>query len=74
MTMETITNVIQTQDFNGWTNSGNGKISGTTYTYGAGDGTLTANYTANSVTLPTPTKAGYTFDWMVYITQTEETK
>ena len=56
-----ITNVIQTQDFNGWTNSGNGKISGTTYTYGAGDGTLTANYTANSVTLPTPTKAGYTF-------------
>ena len=56
-----ITNVVQTQDFNGWTNSGTGRISGTTYTYGAGDGTLTANYTANSVTLPTPTKTGYTF-------------
>ena len=56
-----ITNAVQTQDFNGWTNSGTGRISGTTYTYGAGDGTLTANYTANSVTLPTPTKTGYTF-------------
>ena len=32
-----ITNVVQTQDFNGWTNSGTGRISGTTYTYGAGD-------------------------------------
>ena len=58
-----ITNVIQTQDFNGWTNSGNGKISGTTYTYGAGDGTLTANYAwngtkVNNATVPAENAGG----------------
>ena len=45
--------------------SGSGSISSTTanpttYTYGAGNGTLTANY--NSITLPTPTRKGYTFN------------
>ena len=31
------------------------------YMYGAGAGTLTANYSNNSITLPTPTRTGYTF-------------
>ena len=35
----------------------NGKINGTTYTYGDGDGYITAKYTADNVTLPTPTKS-----------------
>ena len=58
----TTSNIVQTKKFSGWTNAGSGSISGTTYTYGAGDGTITANYTANSVNLPTPSKTGYVFD------------
>ena len=58
----TTSNIVQTKTFSGWTNAGSGSISGTTYTYGAGDGTITANYTANSVNLPTPSKTGYVFD------------
>ncbi len=51
--------------FKSWSLSGSGSVSSattnpTTYTYGAGNGTLTANY--NSVTLPTPTREGYTFN------------
>ena len=53
--------ITSTKSFSGWTNSGSGILSGTTYTFGAGNGTLTANYTNNSITLPTPTKTGYTF-------------
>ncbi|MBS6252771.1 MAG: InlB B-repeat-containing protein [Clostridium sp.] len=50
-----------TKTFTSWNNSGAGSLSGTTYTFGAGNGTLTANYKNNSITLPTPTKTGYTF-------------
>ena len=53
------TSVTSTKSFSNWTKSGSGSLSGTTYTFGAGDGTLTANYKNNSVTLPTPTKTGY---------------
>jgi len=68
-----LSSIVQTQSFDGWTNSGNGTINGTTYTYGAGNGVITAKYTADNVTLPTPTKAGYTFDgW--YTTQNGENK
>jgi len=51
--------------FTSWTKSGSGTLSGTTYTYGAGPGTLTANYntTSSSFTLPTITKTGYTCKW-----------
>ena len=51
-----------TKSFTSWTNSGAGTLSGTTYTFGAGNGTLTANYKNNSITLPTPTRTGYTFE------------
>ena len=51
-----------TKSFTGWTTSGAGTLSGTTYTFGAGAGTLTANYKNNAITLPTPTRTGYTFD------------
>ena len=50
-----------TKSFASWTNSGSGTLSGTTYTFGAGNGTLTANYKNNAITLPTPTRTGYTF-------------
>ena len=58
----TTSTVTQTKTFTAWTLSGKGKIDGTTYTFGDGNGTLTAQYTPNSVTLSTPTKPGYTFD------------
>ena len=50
--------------FYNWTLSGGGSISSptanpTTYTYGTTDGTLTANYTVESVTLPSATREGY---------------
>ena len=50
-----------TKSFTNWSHSGAGSLSGTTYTFGAGNGTLTANYKNNSITLPTPTRTGYTF-------------
>ena len=50
-----------TKSFTGWTTSGAGTLSGTTYTFGAGAGTLTANYKNNAITLQTPTRTGYTF-------------
>ena len=58
----TTTQITQTKTFTGWTTSGKGSISGTTYTFGDGDGTITAQYKDDDVTLPTPTKTGYTFD------------
>ena len=57
-----LSSITSKKSFSGWSNSGSGSISGTTYTFGAGNGTLTANYKNNSVNLPTPTKSGYTFD------------
>lgn len=53
--------ITSTKSFTSWTKGGSGTLSGTTYTFGAGNGTLTANYTNNSITLPTPTRTGYTF-------------
>ena len=47
--------------FTYWTNSGAGSLSGTTYTFGEGDGTLTANYENNSITLPSTSRTGYEF-------------
>ena len=51
--------------FTSWTKSGTGSLSGTTFTFGAGAGTLTANYNATSAsfTLPTLSKTGYTCKW-----------
>ena len=51
--------------FSSWTNSGSGSLSGTTYTFGAGAGTLTATYngTSNSFNLPAISKTGYTCKW-----------
>jgi len=54
-----------TLEFTEWTLTGEGSISGTTtatttYTFGAGDGILKANY-AGYPNLPTPTRTGYVF-------------
>ena len=51
-----------TKTFMNWTNSGAGKLNGTTYTFGTGNGTLTANYKNNSITLPSTSREGYTFE------------
>ena len=58
----TTSQLKQTKNFDKWILTGKGNISGIVYTFGDGDGQLTATYTVNSVELPTPTKAGYTFD------------
>ena len=50
-----------TKSFVSWTNSGSGTLSGNTYTFGAGNGTLTANYKNNAITLPSTSRNGYTF-------------
>ncbi len=50
-TMEIYAPVKGGYTFNGWTASGNGSLDGTTYTFGPGAGTLTANWTANNYTL-----------------------
>lgn len=46
--------------FSGWSLSGGGSISGSTYTFGDTDGTLTAQYTQTGITLTRPTRTGYT--------------
>ena len=59
---DTVKDLIQTSTFEGWEiDNGNGTLIGKTYKYGAGEDTLTAIYTENDIELPTPTKAGYTF-------------
>lgn len=62
------TTQTSSRNFTSWTLSGSGSVSSsstnpTTYTFGAGNATLTANYnsTGNAVTLPTPTRTGYSF-------------
>ena len=57
----TIASQTSTKSFTNWSLSGAGSLSGTTFTFGAGNTTLTANYKNNSITLPTPTKTGSTF-------------
>ena len=54
--------------FNGWTvTSGYGSVSGRTYTFGNGNGTVTASYYQNGAYLPTATRSGYTFKgWYTY--------
>ena len=55
-------------NFNGWTvTSGYGSVSGQTYTFGNGNGTVTASYYQNGAYLPTATRSGYTFKgWYTY--------
>ena len=55
------TSLTSTKSFSKWTLSGGGSLSGTTYTFGSSNGTLTANYTNNSITLPDATRTGYVF-------------
>lgn len=50
-----------TKSFTSWSKSGSGTLNGTTFTFGAGNTTLTANYRNNSITLPSSTRNGYTF-------------
>ena len=53
----TISNPTRTgYTFTGWTLSGKGSISGTTYTFGAGAGTLTANWVAKELTFDSQSK------------------
>jgi len=48
-TTKTIANPVRTgYSFSGWTKGGAGSLSGTTWTFGAGNGSLTAKWTANS--------------------------
>ena len=56
-----------TRKFNKWNlqTGAKGTLSGTTYTFGAGNDTATASWTNNSITLPTPEREGYTFSRMV---------
>ena len=54
------TSAKSTFKFSGWSLSGGGSISGSTYTFGTSDGTLTAQYTQTGITLLRPTRTGYT--------------
>lgn len=60
-TTKTIANPTRTgYTFAGWSKSGTGTLSGTTWTYGAGNGTLTATWTANSYTATFDANGGTT--------------
>ncbi len=48
--------------FKSWSLSGAGTLSGTTFTYGSGNSVLIAYYNVNSITLPSTSKTGYTFN------------
>ena len=56
-----VSSITSQRTFASWSLSGSGSISGTTYTFGAGNATLTANYNNGSITLPSTTKAGHNF-------------
>ena len=53
------------RSFSSWSLSGAGSFAGNTYTYEAGNGTLTASYsgTSNAFTLPALQKTGHTCKW-----------
>ena len=58
-TTKTIANPTRTgYTFDGWTLSGKGSLSGTTFTYGAGNATLTAKWTANKYNLTVDANGG----------------
>lgn len=58
---KTIANPTRTNyRFTGWTLSGGGSLSGTTYTYGASNGTLTANWEPNSYVVTCEDRVGST--------------
>jgi uncharacterized protein (TIGR02145 family) len=53
-----------TKAFSGWTKGGTGTLSGTTWTFGAGNGTLTANWASSaSFNLPSLSKTGHNCKW-----------
>ena len=54
--------ITSKKSFNGWSVSGKGSLFATTYTFGKGDGKVTAQWKDEEITLPTPTRTGYTFD------------
>lgn len=56
-----VNSITSQRTFTNWSLSGSGSISGTTYTFGSGNATLTANYNNGSITLPSATKAGHKF-------------
>ena len=56
------TKKTSTKTFTNWTKTGQGTLSGNVYTYGAGIGTIVANYKNDSIEMPDdPTHEGYTF-------------
>ena len=56
-----VNSITSQRTFKNWSLSGPGSMSGTTYTFGSGNATLTANYNNGSITLPSATKAGHKF-------------
>ena len=56
-----VNSITSQRTFKNWSLSGPGSMSGTTYTFGSGNATLTANYNNGSITLPSATKAGHNF-------------
>ena len=56
-----VNSITSQRTFTNWSLSGPGSMSGTTYTFGAGNATLTANYNNGSITLPSVSKAGHKF-------------
>lgn len=54
-------NEVDTISFVNWQLNGSGTFNENTYTFGDGNGTLTARYTKSSITIPNITKTGYTF-------------
>ena len=58
----TLENEIETISFVKWQLNGSGSLNGNTYTFGEGNGTLTATYSKSSIALPNVTKSGYNFN------------
>lgn len=55
------TSKTSTIEFVNWTLEGEGNLTGTTYTFGNGSGTIIANYRDGSIELPGATKSGCRF-------------
>ena len=55
------TSIKSTKTFDKWEVVGSGTLTEKQYKFGTSEGTLNAKYTDNEITLPTPTRTGYTF-------------
>lgn len=68
-----VNSIVSSKTFNNWELKGGGTFTNGVYTFSTENGTLTAKYSNNTITLPTPTRNNYKFlGWYTSLTSTDK--